>query len=119
MQITFRPDGTAEHLGDASAPEAAIAQEIGQTKTRRASHIEPVGFWLRLAFHALRGWANFVAECNQSEDSDLSREIVIDWTRRWKCNWRVRVVNGPTFGCYADRSEAIAAEIAWLQENRL
>ena len=100
MQITFNPDGTAEHIGDQSYPVAGLAQ--GLATKRRASHVEPAAFWLRLGFHLAR-WAGLTA-----------------WTRRWGCGWRVRVVGGPVLpGVWDDREEAIRAEVRWLEANRL
>ena len=34
-------------------------------------------------------------------------------------HWFAQIVNGPTLGPFAKRSEALAAEINWLTENRL
>lgn len=33
--------------------------------------------------------------------------------------WFADIVNGPKFGPFARRSEALAAEVAWLTEHRL
>ncbi len=33
--------------------------------------------------------------------------------------WFAGIVNGPSLGPFARRSEALAAEVAWLTENRL
>ena len=50
MQITFRPDGTAQHVGD-----LPLLADIAARRTkRRASHVEPVNVVLRMAFHAVR-----------------------------------------------------------------
>ena len=99
MQITFHPDGTAQYIGD----QTLIA---GVVRKRRASHIEPTNWLLRLAFHAVRSLV--------ADDSRLA-----DWMRAWPCEWRVRVIAGPTFGRYSDRAAAILDEIRWLEENRL
>lgn len=99
-QITFRLDGTAEYIGDQTYPAATLVQ--GSAKTARASHVEPVAFWLRLAFHLAR-------KCGLTA-----------WTRRWGCYWRVRVVGGPTLpGVYKNRDTAIHEEVRWLEEHRL
>ncbi|HET6423249.1 MAG TPA: hypothetical protein VFG20_06170 [Planctomycetaceae bacterium] len=34
-------------------------------------------------------------------------------------NWSARILNGPTLGPFARRSDALAAEVAWLTEHRL
>lgn len=104
VQITFRPDGTIEHIGDDQSTAAGIVAEIaGRSTKRRASHIEPCSPALRVAFHAVRWFG----------------ERAVAWTRSWPCLWRVRIVGGPTFGEYRDRSAAIAAEVAWLENHRL
>ena len=103
MQITFRPDGTAQHIGDSTL----LAGSVASATKRRASSIEPANVALRAAFHAVR------ACC--LDDSRLAA-----WTRTWACQWRVRIHGGPVLaGTFTDRAEAIRAEIAWLQENRL
>jgi hypothetical protein len=58
--------------------------ECGETITRRASHVEPFGFWLRTAFTLLRSIS--------ADDS-----IIAKWTRTWNTLWRVNTkpVGGP------------------------
>lgn len=102
MQMTFRPDGTAEHVGDSDLLDGSVAK----ITKRRASFIEPIAPDLRLLFHLIR-W--FVGD----------EHWLADWTRRWPCIWRVRIVDGPVLGCYWDRQEAIRDEIEWLEANRL
>ncbi len=102
MQITFRPNGTAQHVGDSDL----LAGSVAHATKRRASSIEPVNVALRVAFVAIR------ACCG--DESRLAA-----WTRTWACCWRVRVFGGPTWGCYRNRAEAIRDEIHWLEEHRL
>jgi hypothetical protein len=33
--------------------------------------------------------------------------------------WSAQILNGPTLGPFGKRSDAIAAEVAWLTEHRL
>jgi hypothetical protein len=78
----------------------------GQAETRRASWVVPVNVFLRAAFHACRWFG---------DDTALA-----GWTRRWRCLWKVQIIDGPVLpGAWRDRSEAIAAEVAWLERNRL
>lgn len=106
IQITFNPDGTAEHLGDEHYPAAKLLP-ASTRRTVRASNIEPCHWALRVAFHAIRAAVG-------------DKGPLADWTRSWACLWRVRVVGGPVLpGCYRDRGKAIAAEVAWLEANRL
>ena len=113
MQVTFRPDGTAEWVGT-GAKAAKLVAGAEQAKQRRASHVEPCSRLLRIAFHALRAF-----EAWMQEEHETTAEPLTYWTRRWGCKWRVRVVGGPTWGSYTDRAEAIRDEIAWLEEHAL
>ena len=110
MQITFRPDGTAEHVGDSDL----LAGSVQSATKRRASNVEPHWWLLRLAFHLLRGLEWLVNKIEGHAD-----ETVTEWTREWPCLWRVRVVGGPTWGQYRSRAAAIRDEIEWLEANRL
>ena len=106
IQITFNPDGTAEHLGDEHSEAAKLLPDATR-RTARASNIEPCHWALRAAFHAVRTAVG-------------DKGTLAAWTRTWPCLWRVRVVGGPVLpGCYRDRGEAIAAEVKWLEEHRL
>jgi len=95
-------------------------------KIARASHVEPSTLFKRLTFHFLR--------CIFGEYGKVG-----NWTRTWNCLWRVRIVNGPILRwkdivpgsrhvwvgkenisdwiyVWADRKEAIAAEIEYLNQ---
>mgnify|MGYP007070612382 CR=1 FL=1 len=82
---------------------------LGDSTTRRASHVEPDNSLLRIVFHVLRklfgdkGW--------------MSR-----FTRLWPCLWRINLspTGGPVLeGRWRDRQEAISKEIEWVNENFL
>lgn len=105
--ILIRPDGTVEAVeGHAGAEVLAGIPEVAETlKRRRASHVEPVSFWFRLAFHVV--WRIV------RDDSPAA-----EWTRAWACRWRVNVVGGPTWGAYQSRAAAIAAEVEWLESRQ-
>jgi hypothetical protein len=78
----------------------------GRASRRRASHVEPVSWPLRLLFHGIRSVAH--------DDSAAAA-----WTRSWRCLWRVRIIGGPVLaGGWRDRAAAIAAEVQWLEENQ-
>lgn len=114
ITLTIDEDGDLLFLKTDSAD---IFLELGTTVTKRASHVEPATFWDRVAFHVLR---TLVAD-----DSSIAA-----WTRTWKCRWRVNTspVGGPiltwadlwgsvapsTTATFADRQNAIDAEIAFL-----
>lgn len=103
--LHFEPDGSVSFVSEPAAEELAIAAGAISSK-KRASKIEPVGICRRLIFRLLRACV--------SEDSRTA-----EWTRGWRCHWRVRIVNGPvlkdTFAC---RAAAIRAEVAWLNGRR-
>lgn len=74
---------------------------------KRASWIEPVNPWLRMAFSLLR----------IAPDASW----VAGWTRTWHCRWRVsmRPSGGPVFGSYLNRADALEAESKWILDNHL
>jgi hypothetical protein len=76
---------------------------------RRASHVYPECFWLRLAFRAIRFCV-----------SDTSGPA--KWTRIWRCLWRVDTspVGGPVFETrFINRQAAIDAEVQFLNNHFL
>lgn len=81
-------------------------RSLGDCARRRASHVEPVRWSLRLAFRLIR-----------SVVSDESR--VAGWTRKWRCLWGVdlSLSGGPALGPFVTREAAIAAEESWLAER--
>jgi len=106
---------TIDEQGDVlflASPENDVFLELGSVITRRASHVEPAGFWRRQAFHFLRLFG------------DKTR--IAEWTRNWRCEWRVntRPVGGPILRghdyagswilTWKNRQDAIDAEIAFL-----
>ena len=104
-QVVVRPDGQIEFVrGDDR--DAAYASAGGTLSRRRASVVEPVGRLARALFRAIRG--------RSADDSAAAA-----FTRVWPVRWRVAIVNGPTFGPFWSRRAAIAAEVRWLEENRL
>ena len=99
--ITIDEDGSVTFL---KTKDAAIFLSIGGYTTRRASHVEPDWLPLRLAFRAIRAIVR-----------DTSS--VAQWTRTWKCIWRVAIVGGPILSTrYYDRKQAINAEIFFLNK---
>lgn len=79
----------------------------GDTKMRRASHVEPESAVLRPLFHALR------IVCG-----DKGRAA--SFTRLWPCLWRVNLapIGGPVLPVlFIDRAEAIRAEVAYIEAN--
>ena len=113
---------TIDESGDMvflNSPEHDIFLELGETVTRRASHVEPYALIPRLLFTAIRYFVH--------DDSRIAA-----WTRGWECGWQVNTspVGGPilTWGdvmpcpdCMAkdvyveyDRERAIRTEVEFL-----
>lgn len=87
--------------------EISFLQDLGKSSVRRASHVEPDSYLLRVFFHYLR-----------RKFGENGR--VADWTRNWKCLWRVNMKpsNGPILSeRWVNRQSALNAEVAWLTEN--
>lgn len=102
-QLTITVDGDIKFVHDDEI--AAGIEAAGRLSKARASHVEPVSWPKRLAFHAIRRLVR-----------DESR--VADWTRRWKCQWQARIIGGPVLrGPFQSRAEAIEAEVAWINRN--
>jgi hypothetical protein len=104
QKIRISPDGTFTALN--TPVVAKISEKLGRPVLRRASHVEPVNRVLRTAFHWIRRIAG-------------EKGAVASFTRVWPCMWRANLApsNGPIFGPFKVRKEAIDAEIKWLQEN--
>lgn len=105
-RIVIGPTGQITYLDDPEISRVLSAR--GSISRKRASHIEPVDFRLRLYFRLLRWMFG-------------ERGRVAAWTRGWACEWRadLRISGGPVLPGFVDRSEAIAYEEEWLLENRL
>lgn len=105
--VTFSID---EETGEMTFLVNSITQDLAAEagSTRRASHVEPMDWKLKVAFRALR-WA-------LGDDSRIA-----DWTRTWKCLWQVDLspVGGKAHGWFSSRADAIDYEIMWLNENFL
>ena len=99
MKIVIDKDATVHKIY-----EKEFDDELGLTH-QRASHVEPVNPGLRALFHLIRGWVH-----------DTS--ILADFTRLWPCKWRAWIFDGPTLGPFSRRSDAIGAEIKYI-ENQL
>ena len=105
-KVLIHKDGRTEYV---DSPDLAVLGEGAKGVRRRASRVEPWNPLLRTAFRALR-WA--FGESG----------AVAEWTRKWKCFWRVdlRLSGGPVLPVeFADRAAAIEEELKWLRENNL
>lgn len=105
VQITVDDDGNLVFITD----DHVDLHHLGTVKTKRASHVEPDGYILRWLFHLLR---------NRCGDNSK----VANWTRTWKCLWRVNMKpsNGPVLsGRWLNRAAALKVERQWLLENIL
>lgn len=81
LTVTINEDGSLEYL---KTDAADVLLELGEHITRRASHVEPVGWLARRWFHVVR---RFVTD----------KSAIAAWTRTWRCEWRVDTspVGGP------------------------
>jgi hypothetical protein len=111
--ITIEENGDSVFLATDSAD---VFLEAGETITRRASHVEPVNLFLRVAFHFLRLFGN--------------KNQIAAWTRGWPCLWRINTkpVGGPVLtwndidicpwsrviATFRNRQAAIDAEVQFL-----
>lgn len=87
--------------------QISFLQDLGEVSVRRASHVEPDFYPLRVLFHWLRG-----------KFGETGR--IANWTRNWKCLWRVNMKpsNGPILPeRWLTRQDALDAEVNWLRER--
>jgi len=105
IQLIIEKDGTVRHLVDAASEQfgAAIGPKLS---TRRASHVES---WGDLSGEA-RAWLHAQGWC-QDGCCDT-----IDPNAFWA---DLLPSGGPVLGPFQQYDEAIAAEVAWLQEHHL
>lgn len=97
-------DGRLQYI---DKPELDFLKELGEVVTKRASHVEPANFVLRISFHILRKVFG-------------DKGTVAHFTRQWSCWWRVNMKpkGGPVLPMYyASREAALAAEVEWLETN--
>ena len=80
LTVTIDENGDMLYL---KTPLSDVLLELGTVVEKRASHVEPVNIFQRIAFRALRLFG------------DKTR--VAEWTRTWQCEWLVdtRPVGGP------------------------
>ena len=123
LSVVIDEHGQLEYLKTDSCD---VLLELGETVTRRASHVEPATFWTRVWFHVVR---RFVTD----------KSAIASWTRGWRCQWRVNCspVGGPILlwkhipangldmrhtvwaneiATWSNRQHAIDAEVAFLNE---
>jgi hypothetical protein len=105
VTVLFDADGNVLHI---QSPDLAFLETLGPREDRRASHIVPENSVLRWLFRLLRR---------------LCRDggAVATFTRRWPCSWQVnlRPSGGPVLGPFPLRTDALAAEVAWLEAHVL
>jgi hypothetical protein len=92
------------NLSWVKSPAMAGLMGSGETTVKRASNIEPVNPVVRAIFKLIRSHVN-------------DNHALSCWTRKWPVCWRVNLglSNGPTFGSFRNRQDAIEAEVAWLR----
>lgn len=103
IRVSISDDGVMRFL----VSDATRHLLTDASKVRRASHVEPCAYVLRLLFHGLR------KVCGE-----YGR--VAEFTRTWGCAWRINLapINGPILPeTYRDRSQAIQREIDHLNAH--
>ena len=108
--LRFDASGKVTGIGHQINFKAVGLETLGQTAVRRGSHVLPQRPFKRLAFRLLR---RLFGESGR----------LADWTRTWKGPWQIDLspVDGPCVSGYLHRSDAIAAEVRyleWLQERK-
>jgi len=101
--ITLSEDGDVRFLVNDTT--ACLLED--NSVVRRASHVDPDSYILRIAFHALRAMFG-------------EKGLVGEFTRKWPCAWRVDLSpsNGPLLDeVFYSRQDAIEAEVEWLNAN--
>jgi hypothetical protein len=101
--IKLDEDGVTRFLVNADTAEFLTDTSI----VKRASHVEPDRFILRILFHGIRYMFG--------ENGRMA-----NFTRVWPCIWRTNLApsGGPILPeRYRNRKDAIDAEIAYLNEN--
>lgn len=100
---------TIDECGDVKMLDTAgseVFTEMGTCTTQRASHVEPYRWATRFWFHLFR---TLFGEYG----------VVGDWTRRWRCLWRVNTtpVGGNVLPeLFQYRQDAIAFEVKYLNQ---
>ena len=80
---------------------SSVTRLLELSERRRVSCVEPVHPALRWMFHTIRR--------RVSDDSRLAR-----FTRHWQGQRQARLFDGPVLGPFRQRSDAIDAEICWI-----
>lgn len=104
FEIAVDDNGSLSYIQDS---EISFLKDLGKASVRRASHVEPDSFLLRTLFHQMR---KVFGETGR----------VAEWTRSWKCLWRVNMKpsKGPILPeRWVNRKDALNSEVAWLSEN--
>ena len=96
--VYISPDGEIRGI------ESDLTKTLGIPREKRVSRVEPVNPVLRILFKSIRSLV--------SDESATA-----EWTRRWPCKWQARIFNGPTLKTFSKRSDAIKAEIKWMNER--
>jgi hypothetical protein len=105
VTVTFDKHGNIRHI---RYSELKFLEALGPARHDRVSHVIPANRLLRWLFRRLRSMC--------TDDSPLA-----EFTRRWPCHWQadLALCGGPVLGPFRRRSEALAAEVAWIETNIL
>jgi len=98
-------DGSVRSIASGELLEILDSCNLSVSSKSRISHVEPVSWVLRKLFTIIR-----------KRVSDGRR--MAQWTRGWKCQWRVRLLDGSgeIYGPFSDRLKAIEFEVDYVNE---
>jgi hypothetical protein len=104
MKIRFDRDGTARTI---YGEEINLAK-LGVVELRRASHVDPTRELTEAAYNWL------LEKYEKLSDHLISADKVRDCQKWWA---DMLPMNGPVLGPFATRSEALQAEMVWIDEH--
>lgn len=101
LTLNIRPDGTIQSI---YSDALAGLLQLGEARIERASHVEPAD-----EFCTVHGkW--MPVECSAHGCTPVGT------ARQWAADMGPSA--GPVLGPFDTRADALAAEVAWLRENR-
>lgn len=119
ITIFISPGGEVRHVHSTEASQLT-AQLPGDRNLRRASHVEPTSELRPAACKWLadKAEAKLIGDrprYNEYDEVKFKQDMLQAFPNSWWAD--LTPVNGPVFGPYATNTEALAAELKWLDDN--